>query len=137
MRSSSAEMVWLYYDRFNAGDWEGMLNLLSDDIVHDINQGGREVGKDAFRAFLKRMERSYQEKLEDIEILGDGARIAAEFVVVGTYLRTDEGLPPAKGQAYRLPGGAFFDLAAGRIARVTNYYNLQQWLSLIGSGSSG
>jgi steroid delta-isomerase-like uncharacterized protein len=136
MRSAAAEMVWLYYDRFNAGDWEGMLRLLSDDVVHDINQGGREVGKDAFRAFLKRMEHSYQEKLEDIEILGDGARLAAEFVVVGKYIRTDEGLPPATGQTYRLPGGAFFDLAGGRISRVTNYYNLQQWLSLI-SGSKG
>jgi steroid delta-isomerase-like uncharacterized protein len=137
MQSASAEMVWLYYDRFNAGDWEGMLGLLSKDVVHDINQGGREVGQDAFRAFLKRMARSYEEKLEDIEILGDGARIAAEFVVVGKYIRTDEGLPPATGQTYRLPGGAFFDLANGRITRVTNYYNLQQWLSLIGSGSSG
>jgi steroid delta-isomerase-like uncharacterized protein len=133
MQSVSAEMVWLYYDRFNASDWEGMLRLLSEDVVHDINQGGREVGKDAFRAFLKRMEHSYQEKLEDIEIMGDGSRIAAEFVVVGKYIRTDEGLPPATGQSYRLPGGAFFDLAGGRIARVTNYYNLQQWLSLIGA----
>ena len=133
MRSMTAETVRLYYDRFNAGDWEGMISLLADDVAHDLNQGGREVGKAAFREFLKRMERSYKEKLEDVVILGDGNRIAAEYLVVGTYLKTDEGLPPATGQTYRLPGGAFFELADGRITRVTNYYNLQQWLRLIGA----
>lgn len=130
---STADIVRAYYDRFNAGDWEGMLALLSDDVAHDLNQGGRETGRDAFRAFLKRMEGSYQERLEDIVILGDGARIAAEYLVVGKYLKTDEGLPPATGQTYRLPGGAFFDVSGGRITRVTNYYNLEQWLRLIGA----
>jgi steroid delta-isomerase-like uncharacterized protein len=61
-------------------------------------------------------------------VSADGARAAAEYVVLGTYKATDEGLPPASGQTYRLPGGAFFSIEAGRIARVTNYYNLQDWL---------
>lgn len=133
MRSMTAETVRVYYDRFNAGDWEAMLALLSEDVAHDLNQGGREIGKAAFRAFLKRMARCYQEKLEDVDILGEDSRIAAEYLVVGKYVATDEGLPPATGQTYRLPGGAFFELAHGRITRVTNYYNLQQWLRLIGA----
>jgi steroid delta-isomerase-like uncharacterized protein len=52
---------------------------------------------------------------------------------VGTYLHTDEGLPAAKGQHYRLPGGAFFHIRDGKIARVTNYYNLQEWLRQVGA----
>ena len=40
------------------------------------------------------------------------------------YKVGDEGLPAAHGQTYVLPGGAFFDVRDGRIARVTNYYNL-------------
>ncbi len=130
---STADTVRAYYDRFNAGDWEGMLALLSEDVAHDLNQGGRETGRAAFRAFLKRMEGSYKEKLEDIVILGEGMRIAAEYLVVGKYVKTDAGLPPATGQTYRLPGGAFFDITGGRISRVTNYYNLDQWLRLIGA----
>ena len=124
-----------YYKAFNAGDWEGMLAYLADDVAHDINQGGREVGKDAFRAFLARMNRSYREELRDIVVMAspDGARAAAEYVVHGTYLATDEGLPPANGQRYVLPGGAFFDLRGGRIARVSNYYNLQDWLRQVGA----
>ncbi len=130
---STADTVRAYYDRFNAGDWEGMLAVLSEDVAHDLNQGDRESGRAAFRAFLKRMEGSYKEKLEDIVILGEGTRIAAEYLVVGKYVKTDAGLPPATGQTYRLPGGAFFDISGGRISRVTNYYNLDQWLRLIGA----
>jgi steroid delta-isomerase-like uncharacterized protein len=59
--------------------------------------------------------------------------VAAEYVVEGTYLATDEGLPPAQGQTYTLPGGAFFGLTAGKITRVTNYYNLQDWLAQVGA----
>ena len=54
--------------------------------------------------------------------------MAAEFNVHGTYLQTDEGLPPANGQTYILPAGTFFAVKGGRITRVTTYYNLTDWL---------
>ncbi|MEQ8662527.1 MAG: isopropylmalate/homocitrate/citramalate synthase, partial [Gammaproteobacteria bacterium] len=50
----------------------------------------------------------------------------------GEYLATDEGLPAAHGQRYRLPAGAFFDVRDGRVARVTNYYNLPNWVDQVG-----
>jgi hypothetical protein len=43
----------------------------------------------------------------------DGTRAAAEFVVNGTYLATDEGLPEARGQTYVLPAGGFFGYGTG------------------------
>jgi steroid delta-isomerase-like uncharacterized protein len=124
------EVVLGYYAAFNRGDWPAMLEALHEDVVHDLNQGGRETGRAAFAAFLQRMKASYRERLENIVVMAseDGSRAAAEYVVHGEYLRTDEGLPEANGQAYVLPGGAFFDLRDGRIARVTNYYNLQDWI---------
>jgi steroid delta-isomerase-like uncharacterized protein len=129
----SAELVRAYYDAFNRGDREGMLALLTDDVAHDVNQGGREVGKEAFRRFLARMDRSYREELADIVVMAspDGRRAAAEFTVHGTYLATDEGLPPARGQTYRLPAGTFFEIQGGRIARVTTYYNLKDWIAQV------
>ena len=119
-----------YYEAFNRGDSDGMLACLADDVVHDVNQGERRTGKEAFRAFNARMAHSYQEKLENIVIFAspDGARGAAEFNVAGVYKNTDEGLPPAKGQIYVLPAGAFFAVKNGQITRVTNYYNLTDWL---------
>ncbi len=130
MRDDTEALIKTYYAAFNNGDWEGMLALLSDDVRHDINQSGAQTGKAAFRAFMGEMDRSYREQLENIVILSDttGTRAAAEYVVHGQYLTTAEGLPEAHGQSYILPGGAFFTIENGKIARVTNYYNLQDWL---------
>lgn len=130
----SAELLRRYYAAFNAADWNGMLDCLTEDVAHDVNQGGRETGRRAFAAFLARMERCYRERVEDLVVMvsADGTRGAAEFTIHGTYLVADEGLPAATGQAYVLPVGAFFDIRDGRIARVTNYYNLQDWLRQVG-----
>ncbi|WCT78919.1 ketosteroid isomerase-related protein [Novosphingobium humi] len=123
-----------YYAAFNAGDNEAMLACLTEDVAHDINQGARQIGKEAFRAFLAHMDRCYRERLEDIVLMAhaDGLRGAAEFTVHGAYLATDEGLPEAKGQIYVLPAGAFFTFRDGLIARVSVYYNLADWMRQVG-----
>ena len=128
-------LVRRYYDAFNAGDWAAMLACLTDDVAHDVNQGGRQVGRDAFAAFLAHMERCYRERLRDIVVMVDatGTRAAAEFVVEGEYLATDEGLPPATGQRYTLPAGAFLAIRDGRIARLSMAYNLQDWQRQVGA----
>jgi steroid delta-isomerase-like uncharacterized protein len=130
----ATECVLQYYAAFNRGDWAAMLECLTDDVVHDLNQGARETGREAFTAFLDRMAASYREQLRDVVVMAspDGERAAAEYVVHGEYIADDVGLPPARGQRYVLPGGAFFDLRDQRIARVTNYYNLQAWLAQVG-----
>ncbi len=129
----STALVLNYYAAFNRGDWDGMLALLADDVVHDLNQGPREIGREAFAVFLSRMARNYSEQLRDIVVMAspDGARAAAEYVVHGEYRNSDDGLPPARGQRYTLPGGAFFELRDGKIVRVSNYYNLQDWIAQV------
>ncbi|MBL8262949.1 MAG: nuclear transport factor 2 family protein [Xanthomonadaceae bacterium] len=130
----STELVLAYYAAFNRGDREAMLALLADDVAHDLNQGAREIGREAFAGFMARMDRCYREQLRDIVVMAspDGSRAGAEYVVHGEYIADDEGLPPANGQTYVLPGGAFFEIRDGRIARVTNYYNLQDWIAQVG-----
>ena len=134
MTAATIDLITRYYAAFNAGDMNAFLSLLADDVVHDINQGARETGKPAFAAFMEKMNRHYREKLADIVVMAspDGSRAAAEFTVLGEYLTTDEGLPPAEGQTYRLNAGAFFAVRDGKVARVTNYYNLQDWLKQVG-----
>ena len=134
-RESAIDNVSRYYAAFNNGDREAMLSLLSEDVQHDTNQGGTERGVAAFRMFMTRMDKCYRERLEDIVLLAseDGTRVAAEFTVHGEYLATDEGLPPATGQCYVLPAGAFLALEKGRISRVTMYYNLPEWCRQVGA----
>lgn len=128
--SPTEQLIRSYYAAFNRDDVDGMLAQLSENVRHDVNEGGKEIGKDAFRTFLGRMARCYRERLTDIRVAvgEDGRYAAAEYVVHGAYIATDEGLPAAKDQTYVLPGGAFFDVEDGKIARVTNYYNLSDWI---------
>jgi steroid delta-isomerase-like uncharacterized protein len=132
-RAEALELVQRYYAGFNRGDAAAMLDVLSDSIVHDVNQGVRRVGKKAFKDFLEHMDRCYQEQLEDIVVMAsdDGTRASAEFLVRGRYKVTDADLPPATGQSYALSAGTYFAIADGRITRVTTYYNLQDWIAQI------
>ncbi len=127
------ELIDAYYKAFNDGDSEGMLALLTEDVAHDVNQGERRTGKQAFRDFNAKMTRCYAERLTDIVVMvaEDGQRAAAEFTVNGFYIATDEGLPEAANQRYVLPAGAFFEVRDGLIARVTTYYNLTDWMARI------
>jgi steroid delta-isomerase-like uncharacterized protein len=127
---AARQLIETYYAIFNAGDREAFLALLTETVAHDINQGGREVGKTAFRAFMARMDRCYREQIRDLVVFTDasGYHAAAEFMVHGAYIATDEGLPAASGQNYVLPAGAFFTLSEGKVARISNYYNLPEWI---------
>jgi steroid delta-isomerase-like uncharacterized protein len=124
-------LITRYYAAFNAGDFAGMTAMVTDDFAHDPNQGTRRVGKALFTEFLAKMDRCYREQVVDLVVMANGNRAAAEFVINGQYLVAEDGLPPAHGQAYRLPVGAFFDIRDGKIARVTNYYNLEDWLAQV------
>lgn len=130
---TATELIQAYYAAFNAGDMPAFLALLGDEVVHDINQGERQVGKATFTAFMAKMNRCYRERLSDIVVMqnADGSRAAAEFVVHGEYLADDEGLPPAQGQTYELPAGAFFEIKDGKVARISNYYNLNDWIAQV------
>jgi steroid delta-isomerase-like uncharacterized protein len=123
-------LIRSYYDAFNRGDIDGMLALVTDDVVHDVNQGERREGRDRFHAFCARMAHHYKETLDGITVMvsADGGRAAAEFNVRGAYLKTETGMPDATGQRYALPAGSFFAIRDGRIARVTAYYNLTEWI---------
>ena len=122
-----------YYAAFNAGDAQAMLDCVTDDIEHRVNEGAIRLGKEKFAEFCSHMGVSYRETLKDMVIFvnEDASRGAAEFVVHGEYLQTDPGLPEAKGQKYILPAGAFFDLREGKIARVTTFYNLKDWVAQV------
>ena len=99
------DLIQAYYDAFNAADMPAFLALLNDDVVHDINQGERQVGKAVFAEFMDKMN--------------------------GECLAGGEGLPPANGQKYVLPAGAFFEVKNGKVARISNYYNLNDWVAQV------
>lgn len=132
-QNETKELIQQYYDAFNQQDMERFFSLLDQDIIHDINHGHQEIGKEAFIKFMHSMNHSYKEIIKSPLIMTneDGSRAAAEFTVEGEYLATAQGLPEARKQKYELLCGAFFSIKAGKITRVTTYYNLHDWLTQI------
>lgn len=129
-RAATLAVISRYYEAFNAGDTAAMEALLAPEFEHHVNEGNIRRGVEKFREFNAHMSRCYREELRDIVVMANdsGTRAAAEFVVHGRYLETDDGLPQARGQSYVLPAGTFFTLHDGQIARVTTYYNLADWV---------
>jgi steroid delta-isomerase-like uncharacterized protein len=129
----SIELLGRYYAAFNRGDASAMLDLLTDDVMHEPSQGAVREGKQVFADFLDHMNRCYREEVIDPIFLltSDGAHGAAEFMLAGRYLETDGDLPSARGQGYRLRVGTFFQFRDGLIARVSNHYNLADWLAQV------
>lgn len=125
-----------YFAAFNLGDTDTMLDCLSDDVAHHVNEGQIRVGREKFADFCAHMTRCYKEELTDMVLFEaqNGTRASAEYIVNGTYLATDEGLPEAANQTYCLPAGSFFDLKDGKITRVTTYYNLADWMHQVTNG---
>ncbi len=122
-----------YYKAFNEKKFDLMLSYLTDDVIHDTNQGDRSRGRNAFVNFMKEMDEFYDERLDNIVVMTEptGKRASAEFICHGVYQSTAEGLPPARGQKYELPVGCFFEISEGKISRVTNYYNMNDWLKQV------
>ena len=129
----SVKLIQDYYAAFNAKKFDQMLEFLTSDIVHDTNQGSRTTGREAFKSFLTDMDRYYDETLSAFSILisEDGAHASAEFICSGIYNVSCEGLPSARGQRYQLPVGCFFEIRDGKISRITNYYNLPDWIAQV------
>ena len=127
-------LISRYLEAFNARSIAGMLALLDDDVAHDVNQGGRRIGRDAFESWAIHMARCYEEEIADAVVMAteDGSRAAAEYTVRGVYRETEDGLPEARGQTYALPGGTFFEVDDGRITRITTYYNLEDFIAQVG-----
>ncbi|MGR3454482.1 ketosteroid isomerase-related protein [Pseudooceanicola sp.] len=122
-----------YFEAFNAKDVDAMLDCLTEDVAHHVNEGQVREGRARFAEFCAHMARCYDETLTELVLFEAerGTRAAAEYMVNGTYLDTDAGLPEARGQSYRLPAGSFFTLRDGKIARVTTYYNLADWMAQV------
>lgn len=133
---STIALIANYYDAFNRHDVEAMLAHLAENVVHEPSQGAPRHGKAAFAEFLAHMNRCYREHVHEPVVLAtpDGSHASAEFRLTGDYIETEDGLPAARGQGYALRVGAFFDVEQGLIARVSNHYNLADWIAQVERG---
>ena len=130
---TALDIVKEYYTHFNNKNWKGMLALLHEEVRHEPNQGDPRVGIEKFTEFMQMTDTSYEETLTDMVFFSEtgNTRVAVEFTVNGIYKKGEEGFPQAHGQTYVLPAAAFLEVKEGKISRVTTYYNLPLWISLV------
>jgi len=126
-------LIEAYFSALNARDWNRAAMLLREDVIHDVDEGGREIGRRAYRDFLQRAAQTCREEVGDLEIMisRSGRRAAAEFIVRGVYLATAAAGRDGATRRYELPLGAFFEIEDGLISRITTYCNTAAWLSRI------
>ncbi len=131
---NSTLIINQFFQALNSSDLDAALALTHDDVVHDINQGPREIGKEKLRWYIANRSNCLNEEYDDLNIMvtDDGFRAAAEYTMRGTYSKTLEGAPEAKGQSYSLRAGSFFELDEGLITRISNHHNLRGWLDQVG-----
>lgn len=131
MNPELESLITAYFEAFNRHDLEAQLATLHPEVRHDLNEGGTEIGIEKFRAFKTHMDACYREQIEELVVMSCEDRGAAEFIVSGVYLANDGDLAEARGQSYRIPAAAFFELRNGKLGRVTSYYNLKGWLEAV------
>jgi steroid delta-isomerase-like uncharacterized protein len=133
MPAAAHALLTRYFNALNERDSRACLELLSDDVLLDINQGPREQGVQAFADYLQRTQRCFRETVDNLQIFTEpnGQRAASEYTLSGEYLSTDDGLPDACGQSYQLAGASFFEIRDGKISRVSQHFNLPEWLAQV------
>ncbi len=129
----SVQLIETYYKHFNDLQFDKMVSLLDDNVVHEVNEGQPQVGLETFKKFMGVMDEHYQEQVKELHVFStkDPQRFAAEFYIDGVYKKTQEGLPVAKNQKYYIRVGAFFEVKNNKIVRVTNHYNLAHWIKAV------
>lgn len=140
MPDATRTLLDTYYRALNTQDWETLLSLLADEVILDVDEGRREVGRTAVAEFMRHKAACCREQVCDIHIMisEECSRAAVEYTVCGTYAADFYNLPAASGQTYRLSGGSFFDIRSGKIIRISCYRNLQDWTAqLSGPDSQG
>ena len=133
MSQPALACVERYFQALAAGDSDGVLECVTDHVAHHESDGEVTVGKAALAEHLTARQRHFSERIEALQIWLDesGTRAAAEFVIHGAYRVRAEGLPPAHGQRYVSPAGAFFTLEGDRIARISTHFHHTHWLAQV------
>lgn len=130
LQRSSEDLIRKFFTHLNAEQWMEASLLASDQILHDINQGPRVIGREPFLKYLVETARYYKEAFSQLFVLAseDGSRGSVEFYVHGEYLKTHGLLPKAYGQRYEGFHGVFFEIEDQQISRFSHYFNYQSFL---------
>lgn len=128
-RAKTEALIQAYIDAANIPDNAAILALMDDDIVFEINQGMRQIGKDNLRLILASKAAHMKEQLADAVIMSnvDGNFGAAEFTWKGSNLVALEGFPNSGGQRFSMRAVITFEVEDGKFTRITSHRDVNEW----------
>ncbi|WP_067071877.1 ester cyclase [Carbonactinospora thermoautotrophica] len=117
--ASGAALVRRFYaEIWNRWDDALVDELLDAELVFRGSLGVRVRGRAGFRAYRDKIRAAFPDfHNELVEVVAYGERVAARLEYSGTCRGSVLGLPPTNRRV-SYSGAAFFQLRAGRIARV-------------------
>ncbi|MEO1130271.1 MAG: ester cyclase [Planctomycetota bacterium] len=122
--SNGRAMLEMYYAAWCSGDPDAVAAFFENDAVfEDLAFGARFEGLDGVRTFAQITFAGVPDfHITPTQILVDGEQAAAAWTMTGTFAADMAGIP-ATGQPFEIRASSIIALRAGRILRMTDYWN--------------
>lgn len=134
MSNDPKALVLDWTEALNRRDADAAVAYLTEDcVLVNIGTGQRTVGREAIREDHLALFAMYSDmRIEKTTFLstGDG-HYATEWIMTGVHTGDAPGLP-ATGKPFRISGAGVGEIRDGRIARVTEYWNMAEFLIQVG-----
>ncbi|PSJ58411.1 nuclear transport factor 2 family protein [Kumtagia ephedrae] len=120
---TALDTVKAIYELYGAGDMDGALKYCDEDVCFDwpvdqtlVRFGGHCKGRDAFRARLAELHRTYDyHAFRPAAFLADGDRVAAQIEVELTHR--------GSGRRFQMRSAHFWTVLDGRATELLEYYD--------------
>jgi len=129
----SQKMIEDFYAYFNQRELDKIYAMVSDDIVHIMNDVQKDKGKESFIKMMQASTKHYQENVNNViyMVSDDGKHVATKFTFTGKYINTDDSKVPAKGQPYQASAVNYFEITNGKITTAMGWYDHNDWLKQV------
>ena len=129
--------VLAVYSGFNAQDWAGLLDLVTEDFeLEDVALGVSWHGKEGWREWLVAWAVSMPDAMTRVDsITVQGDRIVTEHTGGGTHtgpLQTPAGTIPATGKTLQLRFAEIFEMRDGKIKTMRAYWDTATLMRQLG-----
>ena len=129
--------VLAVYSGFNAQDWAGLLDLVTEDFeLEDVALGVSWHGKEGWREWLAAWAVSMPDAMTRVDsITVQGDRIVTEHTGGGTHtgpLQTPAGTIPATGKTLQLRFAEIFEMRDGKIKTMRAYWDTATLMRQLG-----
>jgi Ketosteroid isomerase-related protein len=134
MNTDPKALVLDWTDALNRRDPDAAAGYLAEDCTFtNIGTGQHFVGRDPVREDFVALLAMYSEmRIEKTTFLctSDG-HFATEWIMTGVHTGDAPGLP-ATGKPFRISGAGVGEIRDGKLARITEYWNMAEFLIQVG-----